>query len=129
MSLGDITSSVSECLNMVAIGDDELTPCSNVVTFRVNDMKGQLVHVGDYVRVECEQVTHICVNTYYSFLETEQVNFKYGELLACVQAKTREFCLVRQLEKMEFCNQTGNNEFDCPIFTQTDSITAIPDIT
>ena len=87
---------------MVTINDDELTPCSNVITFRaVNDIKGQLVHVGDYVRVECEQVTHTCVITYYSFLETEQVNFQYRELPACVKAKTREFCLVRQLEEME----------------------------
>ena len=50
ISMGDRTSSLSEQLGTVT-HDATITPRSSVVTFRaVNDTKGQLVYVGDYIR-------------------------------------------------------------------------------
>lgn len=63
---------------------------------------GQLVNVGDYVR-----------------LTPDGSEAQYGLLIACVAAHQEWFCVLRLFERVTADGDTLTNEFDCPLLELT----------
>ena len=91
----------------------------------VNSKEGELIHNGDFVEIKDQRVRNVRCHT--SMYSAQQVNEKYGRLMACFESGARsQNCIIQAIVEEKAMDQPILNEFDCPLLSLSTTFHVIP---